>query len=96
MRRSKSREEVSIFLSAHVIEGLETAGLGDFHAWEEPERMAWIVVILKKLPDNPRWFPRGQWATIQSIEGQLDNAAREAINTLRPHAAQLLNSLGED
>jgi hypothetical protein len=29
---------------------------------------------LKKRDDEPAWFPRGKWATIQHIEDQIDLA----------------------
>jgi len=60
-----------ITLSSQAAEGLELALDQDFGRVESPERMAWIVLLLKLLPEKPEWFPRGKWGTIQHIEGQL-------------------------
>jgi len=38
--------------------------------------MAWLVLVLRELPDSAARFPRGKWATIQYIEGQLQEAAK--------------------
>lgn len=51
----------------------------DFYGAETPERMAWIVLLLRKLEDRAEWFPRGKWATIQEIECQLDVCAEKAL-----------------
>ena len=51
----------------------------DFNAVELPERMAWIVLLLKRLPDDDGVFPHGKWATIQEIERQLDECADAII-----------------
>jgi hypothetical protein len=61
---------------------LSTIGIGDFTGKEEPERMAWVVLILRRLDDRPEWFPRGKWATIQSIDDQLQSAAIERAGEL--------------
>jgi hypothetical protein len=47
-----------------------------------PEQMAWIVAVLKLLPDGPGRFPRGKWATIQHIESQLMLMAEDAVHEL--------------
>jgi len=66
---------MAINLSPRVAEGLEKALSQDFYGVENPERMAWVVLVLKKLDDNENWFPHGKWATIQNIESQLDACA---------------------
>jgi hypothetical protein len=72
-------------LSGAAAEGLGRIGIGDFNRIELPERMAWVVLVLKVLPDRPEWFPRGKWATIQSIEGQLAEwAALVALKVYKP------------
>jgi hypothetical protein len=71
----------SIQLSHAVADGLSIALNQDFNGCESLERMAWIVLILRKLDDEDIWFPRGKWATIQNIERQLETAAREFIQT---------------
>lgn len=48
----------------------------DFNTTETPERMAWILLLLKQLPDEV--FPYGKWATIQSIKRQLE----ECVDTI--------------
>jgi len=72
----------SIEMSGKVAEALSSALDQDFNRVELPERMAWILLILKKLPDTESIFPHGKWATIQNIEGQLDGAARDAVEAL--------------
>lgn len=44
--------------------------------WIEPDRLAWLVVILKVTPDDPDLFLSGKWATIQHLESLLLDAAR--------------------
>ena len=76
----------SILLSPMTVDGLNKIGVGDFNAVELPERMAWIVLLLRKMPDDPKQFPRGKWATIQHIEEQItrcvDAAVAEALAAL--------------
>ena len=72
----------TIEISGKVAKALSMALDQDFNRIEQPERMAWILLILKKLPDKESIFPHGKWATIQSIEGQLDEAARDKVNSL--------------
>ena len=45
----------------------------DINTLENPERMAWIALLLRRLPDEI--FPFGKWATIQEIERQLNECA---------------------
>ncbi len=65
----------SIELSSTTVNGLNSLNRGDFNRVETPEKMAFIVLILKKLPDTEDTFPRGKWATIQEIKRQLDECA---------------------
>lgn len=65
----------TITLLPRTVEWLNTLGMGDFVSVETPERMAWVVIILRKLPDDEGEFPHGKWATIQSIEGSLHEIA---------------------
>ncbi len=37
---------------------------------------AWFWFQLRELPDDPYRFPRGKWATLQSIEAKLIEAAQ--------------------
>ena len=55
-----------------AVEGMEKALGQDFNKIETPERMAWIVWLLKKVEDTDEFFPMGKWATIQDIEQQLE------------------------
>ena len=55
---------------------LSSLGLGDFTESESPERMAEVARVLRQLDDGPGRFPHGKWATIQSIEQQVDEALR--------------------
>jgi hypothetical protein len=65
----------TILLSPIAAGALSGIGLGDFFTVEQPDRMAWVVLVLKRLPDMSERFPRGKWATIQSIEQQLNSCA---------------------
>ena len=51
------------------------------------EAWAWIFFELRESADNPDWFPRGKWATIQVIEDHLISLAKEAIKQEPTHAA---------
>jgi hypothetical protein len=75
----------SIEMSGVVANALSCALRQDFCRVESPERMAWIVLLLKKFSDTEVIFPRGKWATIQDIEGQLDKAANEYIEKEDAH-----------
>ena len=75
--------EDQINLSSRVADGIGLALDEDFNRVELPERMAWTVLLLRKLPDNKEYFPRGKWATIQSIESQLDLAANQQFQPIK-------------
>jgi hypothetical protein len=66
-----------IGLSNAVVDWLTRAFAKTYYNNETPERMAWVYFLIRKLPDKPEWFPRGKWATIQHIEGQLDSIAED-------------------
>lgn len=69
----------SIEMSGVVVNALSLALGQDFNRMELPERMAWILLLLRKMPDDEAVFPHGKWATIQNIEGQLDRAASDHL-----------------
>lgn len=47
-----------------------------------PEQWAWIWFQLQVAEDRPEWFPKGKWATVQFIGGQLIvEAARGLFGT---------------
>lgn len=69
----------SIALSQSTADAFSRIGIGDFNVIEQPERMAWVVAVLRRLPDRLEWFPRGKWATIQQIEMQVDACAGDAV-----------------
>jgi len=75
--------EDSINLSQRTVEGINLALDQDFNRIELAERMAWIVLLLRKIEDNKQFFPMGKWATIQSIESQLDAAANQVMQSIR-------------
>lgn len=58
--------------TAQALSGLK---IGKFGVSEEPDRMAWVVLILRKLKDEPHVFPRGKHLTILEIERQLEHEA---------------------
>jgi hypothetical protein len=71
-----------VSISAEAAAGLTRIGIGDFYEAETPERMAWISLILARLEDRPEWFPRGKWATIQNIDRQLAEVAKDCASKL--------------
>lgn len=68
-----------IELSSATRDGLNSLDMYDVQRVNSPEWMAWFVKLLKYVPDDEKVFPRGKWATIQSIEQQLEDCARETI-----------------
>ena len=69
--------EVHITRSAAA--GLSLLGAGDVFVWELPERMSWIVLLARAAEDDQKIFPQGKWATIQSIESQLDECVKATL-----------------
>ena len=37
-------------------------------SWIQPQWMAWLIYLLKELPDDSEFFLHGKWATIQRME----------------------------
>ena len=70
----------TVSISGVTAEGLSAIGIGDIGTCETVERMSFVVAILRRLPDRDEWFPRGQWATIQRIEEQIDAAIDARVN----------------
>jgi hypothetical protein len=64
----------TVSLSNSAAEGIGKALDQDVYGVEGADRMAWLVLLLKRCEDRPEWFPKGKWATIQHIEKQLDEA----------------------
>ena len=70
----------SIVLSTHepLINGLrlmmeEAIGINEYvQTHVEVEVALLIIEVAKRSPDHAHWFPRGQWATIQSLEAKVD------------------------
>lgn len=85
----------TVELSKRVAEGIGHAIDQDVYTFMQPERMALIVLILKKMPDNDDYFPRGQWATIQVIEGQLNEIADTKVAELKAARAAIAKAKGE-
>ena len=65
----------TVTLSKLAADGLTSIGIGDIERQEQPERMAWIALVLRYVPDTERVFPLGKWATIQAIDAQVLRAA---------------------
>ena len=72
----------TVSISGVTAEGLSAIGIGDIGTCETVERMSFVVVILRRLPDRCEWFPLGHWATIQRIEEQIDAAIDARVNKL--------------
>ena len=58
----------------------------DVYAIDSPEKMAWIVLLLKEIPDSEENFPFGKWATIQEIERQLQECAKHRMEVMNKGA----------
>lgn len=65
-----------VTMSEAAAEGLSRIGIGDFQTVEQPDRMAFVCLVLRGLEDLETWFPKGKWATIQSLSHQVEDAAR--------------------
>ena len=51
--------------------------------WIPVERACYLVFFLKSLPDDQRKnFPRGKWATIQYLEGLIEEQMKLIIDTV--------------
>jgi hypothetical protein len=46
------------------------------------EHWAWILFLLKETVDDPDWFPKGKWATLQHLETKLLAEARDEVRSL--------------
>jgi hypothetical protein len=73
----------TITMSQQAAAALSSIGIGDFSVVETPERMAWVCAVLKFLQDKPEWFPKGKWATIQSIGWQVEQCAVSTADGLQ-------------
>ena len=49
-------------------------GWPELNPWIEPEQAALLFCRLRNTPDSQDTFPTGKWATIQRIEGLLEEA----------------------
>lgn len=72
----RPRDSVTLLpTTAEALEALNVVGyVGRVNV--DLQAMAWLVLVLKEVADHPRVFPHGKWATIQSIEAQLAEAAK--------------------
>lgn len=67
-------DSVHLTDSAKVLAGLSDmieAALGphDYtHSFVDVPIALFILELVRRAPDKPEWFPRGKWATIQSIQ----------------------------
>lgn len=57
-------------------EALQALDLGPIGRVNSPELMAWIVQVLRHVPDSEKVFPHGKWTTIQHIESQVAECAK--------------------
>lgn len=75
---------MTVTMSQAAADGLSAIGMGDFAAVETAERMTWVVLVLLHVPDHDAWFPRGKWATIQSLQQQLTGCAMRRAQEVTP------------
>ena len=61
--------------------------LGELYPYIPLERAAWMFFVLRAAEDDPAYFPKGKWATIQRIEQMLNEEAAGAIYGELPPAA---------
>ncbi len=81
----------TVALSPSAAKGISKALDQDVYGVENAERMAWLLLLLKKCEDLPEWFPKGKWATIQDIESQVDAAVDNALKGhVRPSGRRAL------
>ncbi len=50
--------------------------------WVDVSIALLICAIARRVPDNVKWFPRGQSATIQAIENRIDQEIGSILNCL--------------
>ena len=64
--------------SGMVLHGLRSmmeaaVGMHEMVHMEVPIETALLIIeCAKRAPDDPAWFPRGQWATIQALEARVN------------------------
>lgn len=84
---------ISLSDSEHVRDALAdmmAAALGfgaggyDLQPYSQLADALLVIECAKRAEDNPEWFPRGKWATIQSIQGRVD----AALNALFPSGGE--------
>lgn len=50
-------------------------------SWMEIAPILFLIEIAKRAEDKEEYFPRGKWATIQAIQGRLDEAITKYLST---------------
>ena len=71
-------DSINLTASQNVLAGLhmmmeEAIGINEYvQTHVEVEVALLIIEVAKRSPDHAHWFPRGQWATIQSLEAKVD------------------------
>ena len=78
-----------VILLPRTRDGLNILNMYDVQIVNSPEWMAWFVHLLKHVPDSSEVFPHGKWATIQSIEEQINQCAADyMVAYLRKEAGE--------
>lgn len=72
----------TVSISRATADALSKLGLGDFTTCETPERMAWVMLVLRELAVTDERFPLGKWATLQHIEAQVRRCAVRTAHDL--------------
>ncbi len=49
----------------------------ELYAWTQEETVAWLTYRLRYAEDKPEYFPHGKWATIQRLQGFVEESAEE-------------------
>ena len=71
-------DSINLTASQTVLAGLhmmmeEAIGINEYvQPFVSVEVALLIIEIAKRSPDHAHWFPRGQWATIQSLEAKVE------------------------
>lgn len=50
------------------------------HRFVEVQTALLIIEIAKRVQDKEKWFPKGKWATIQSIQSKINKEINKAIS----------------
>ncbi len=62
-------------LSQETLKGFSLALSQEITNDSPVEKLAWAFFLLRTVPEEPKYFPKGKWASIQALEDQLTSHA---------------------